>query len=85
MADNTKTIWSLPLILFTVTHLAIIFMTYGSLTAEMKSFNTSMTEVIGELKKTNESIQELKQSDIKMQAHQEYVDEKIKKLESKHP
>lgn len=86
MPDNTnKTIWSLPLILFTVAHVSVILVTYGSMTTEMRAFNKTLSGVVTELRITNQSIQGLREKDIKLEMLQESAKRRIDKLEGKHP
>jgi len=81
--DKGKLVWSTPLILFTLGHLATIFTTYGTMTYEMKSFNRSLNAVVSELKMTNEIVSTLKEDDIRYKMQQDYILNRIEKIESK--
>jgi len=81
MAEQTKIVWPVPLILFTVTHLVIIGVTYGTLTSEMKNFNSSLNQVIIELKATNSTVIELKENDIRLKLQHEYAVKRLEALE----
>jgi len=78
-----KIAWSIPVVLFTVTNIAIFGVTYGTLTSEMKNFNKSLTEVVVELKKQNQTIVNMKENDIRFKLNQEYHQKRIERIESK--
>jgi hypothetical protein len=85
MTANPKVISYLPVLITAAVHLIIIGIAYGTVKSEMKSFNDLLGDVVVELKKTNESIQKMQQTDIKLIMNQEYINQRIDKLETKHP
>lgn len=77
----SKPEWSNPLVLFSVVHLVILGITYGTMTTEMKNFNKTLSEVVTELKKTNTIIYSMKEDDIKLKIKQEFMLERLNKIE----
>ena len=73
-----------PLVLFTITHLLIIGAIYGTFTAEMSALTKSLSEIVIEMKISNQSIQQIKQVNLKQELQIKYSEEKIAKLEGKH-
>jgi uncharacterized membrane protein (DUF106 family) len=74
-----------PMALVTVVHILAVGVLYGTLTTEMQVFNKSLIDVVGELKETNKTMQELKENDIRLEYIQKDVDKRVKRLETKHP
>jgi hypothetical protein len=85
MTDKARIITYWPVALVTVVHILAVGVLYGTLTTEMQTFNKSLINVVDELKETNRSIQGLKEKDIELGFLQKRLDEKVKRLETKHP
>lgn len=85
MTDKAMIITYWPVALVTVVHILAVGVLYGTLTTEMQTFNKSLINVVDELKETNRSIQGLKEKDIELGFLQKRLDEKVKRLETKHP
>jgi len=87
MSEQAKIGWHilLPLILFAVTHLVIIGVTYGSLTNEMKNLTKSVNSVVMELKAINQHVYKLRESDITIKSQQDHNTKRIEKLEVHRP
>jgi uncharacterized membrane protein (DUF106 family) len=81
--NRFATYW--PMALVTVVHILAVGVLYGTLTTEMQVFNKSLIDVVGELKETNKTMQELKENDIRLEYIQKDVDKRVKRLETKHP
>jgi len=77
----SKPDWSSPLVLFSVVHLVILGITYGTMTTEMKNFSGTLSEVVDELKKTNRIIYSMKEDDIKIKMNQEFLFERLDRIE----
>lgn len=84
MANSNKIAWNTPLVLFTISHLVIIGATYGTITSEMGALTKSLADVVIEMKISNQSIQQIKEVNLRQELQIQYSQEKIQKLENKH-
>ena len=85
MTTPVKMGWYVPLVLYAITHLVIIGVTYGSLTSETKNLTKAANGVVLELRAIKQHIYKLRENDIMLKSQQDYNTKRIEKLEANRP
>ena len=79
MTDKIQSYW--PIAMVTVIHILAVGTLYGSLTTEMKVFNSSLINVVKELKEINSHVNQLKENDIRLEYLHKSTIDRVERLE----
>jgi septal ring factor EnvC (AmiA/AmiB activator) len=92
MSEPSRVTAYIPVIVTILAHVMFIAFSWGVLKGEVDSFknevkslNQAMSSIVIELKKTNESIYQLKENDIRLEYQLINDSKRLDRLETKHP
>jgi len=77
--------WNIPLILFTITNLVVVAVSYGVLTTELSNNSTALVSLSKDMKEISSSLSDIREHVLVIETKQAYDESRILKLESKHP
>ena len=83
MAESKlKTSVVVSVAMFAIVHISLLAFSYGTTANEMKSINEKLSGIATGLKTTNQIVLALKESDIRREIQQNYILERVIKLEN---